>query len=174
VADIAGDGEGKGQNFRVLVSTSLPMAILPAQSEWCDENCAKSRGIMNFNGGQPLGLETTSSFWNGAGAYNLPFNTTYWWSPSLLTTDTNSSLTGDWGLTTVGLGQASTRSITIPEQWVAKQFSKNFFLGYLGLSVGGISPNGATRPTFLSGLSENPTTIPSSAYGFTAGAHYSK
>jgi hypothetical protein len=112
--------------------------------------------------------------WEDGGLYGLPFNTTYWWSQSLLLFDTNSTLGGDWGKTTVGLGQASPQSITIAEQWVAMSTSEDFPLGYLGLSVGGISPTGATRPTFLSGLAENSSTIPSSAYGFTAGASYSK
>ncbi|KAF2825957.1 acid protease [Ophiobolus disseminans] len=127
---------------------------------------------MSFNGEQPLGLETTSSFWKAAGAFTLPFESTYWWSPSLLSAGSNNTLRGEWGLTTVGLGQASKQSITIEEQWVARQYTKSFFLGYLGLSVGAVSPNGASRPTFLSGLAENPNTIPSAGYGFTAGASY--
>jgi hypothetical protein len=175
--DIAGDGEGKGQNFRILPSTSLPIALVPAQAEWCnDEDCWKSRGIGSFNGQQPPGLDISSPMWEQGSLYGLPFNTTYWWSQSLLTSDTNTTLSGDWGLTTVGLGQASSQSITVPEQWVAMSTLEDFPLGYLGLSVGGISPTGATRPTFLSGLAEsdNFSTIPSSAYGFTAGASYSK
>jgi len=159
------------------MSTSLPIALVPAQTEWCDEACAKSRGIMSFNGRQPLGLDVESESWEEAGVFNLPFSSDsmHWWSQSLLLPGgSNSTVRGDWGLTNVGLGLASKQSITITEQFVARHYSEDFFLGYLGLSVGDISLNGATRPTYLSGLAKNPVTIPSSAYGFTAGASYSK
>jgi hypothetical protein len=63
LTDIAGDGEGKGQNFRVLPSTSLPIALVPAQAEWCkDEECWNSRGIMSFNG-------QVRSFWVRSGCF---------------------------------------------------------------------------------------------------------
>ena len=174
--NIAGDGGGKGQNFKVLISTSSPIALIPAQTEWCKNDCPKRRGIMSVNGQQQLGFDDTSPAWSRAGLYNLPFNTntTYWWSQDLLLPETNGTLNGEWGLTTVGLGEASAQSITLLKQYVAMYYFKDFFLGYLGLSVGTVGPAGAVRPTFFSSLALANDTIASNSYGFTAGAFYRK
>ncbi|OAL05442.1 acid protease [Phaeosphaeriaceae sp. SRC1lsM3a] len=83
----------------------------------------------------------------------------------------NGTLNGAWGLTNVGLGQASKQSLTFQEQYVAKYYFEDFFLGALGLSVGQISPAGTAKPTFLSNLAAT-NTVASSSYGFTAGASY--
>ncbi|KAF2024778.1 acid protease [Setomelanomma holmii] len=170
--NIAGDGAGKGQDFKVLVSTSFPIAMVPAQNEWCNETCSESRGIMSVNGQQPLGLDETSDQWKLAGLYDLPVKNLYYWSQDLLLPTSNGTLDGDWGLTTVGLGEASKDSITLASQYVASYFFKDFFLGYLGLSVGAISPTGATRPTYFSALAAAVNNVPSPTYGYTAGAIY--
>jgi hypothetical protein len=160
--NIAGDGEGKGQNFKVLISTSSPIVIVPAQTEWCNETCSGSRGIMQLpNGQQPKGLDQGTTLWNGAGIYDLP--KTYY---------TNGTLGGTWGLTNIGLGSASRNSYTLTEQYVAT--SQDFFLGSLGLSVGEISPTGADQKTFLSRFATYTDQIASNSYGYTAGAVYRK
>jgi hypothetical protein len=170
--NVAGDGQGKGQNFKVLISTSSPITIVPAQSGWCStEECANRRGIMDPNS---LGLDyTPSNYYKDAGTYQLPVQTLDWWSPSLMLPGFSGNLTGVWALTTVGLGQTSPQSTTLSEQYVAAQDSKDFFLGSLGLSVGVISPQGADKPTFMSSL-QSRKQIASHSYGFTAGASYRK
>lgn len=168
--NIAGDGEGKGQNFKVLISTSSPIAMVPAQSDWCNQTCSKSRGILPYNNQQPRGLDQTNSLWKLEGTNDLPIAD---WLKPIVLADTNQTLGGTWGLTTVGLGEASAQSITLPNQYVAAQTSEEFFLGTLGLSVGEISPSGAASPTFFSSLAAT-DQIASSSYGFTAGASYRK
>jgi hypothetical protein len=169
--NVAGDGEGKGQNFNVLISTSSPITLVPAQTDWCyTADCAKRRGILGLNS---LGfVDTPSNEYSKSGLYRLPFEKLYWWSRDLLLPGGNGTLDGQWGLTNVGLGGASAQSITIVKQYVAMYYFKDFFLGSLGLSVGSISPTGADRPTFFSGLTAANDTFPSISYGFTAGASY--
>ncbi|KAL5119997.1 hypothetical protein ACEQ8H_002095 [Pleosporales sp. CAS-2024a] len=169
--NVAGDGQGQGQSFKVLISTSSPMTVVPGQTDWCStEDCAKSRGVMNVGA---LGLDITQTPWyNPAGTYELPFSKAYGWSQSLLSPEFTGNLTGYWGTTTVGLGPASNESITIENQYVANSYSQDFFLGSLGLSALPISAEGATEQSFLSGLASANFAIPSASYGFTAGAAY--
>lgn len=171
IINVAGDGQGKGQNFRVLISTSSLMTVVPAVTHWCStDECAESRGIMDVGS---HGLDTApSSFYSPAGLYALPFAESYWWSRSLLPPRGNGSLDGIWGTTNIGLGAASKQSMTVPDQYVASYYFTEFFLGSLGLSAGTVSAQGATKPSFFNGLAGRNGTIPSSSYGFTAGASY--
>lgn len=173
VVNIAGDGEGKGQNFKVLMSTSSPITLVPAKMDWCStDECAKRRGVMDVGA---LGLDTTdTAAYSTAGLYALPFNkdSMYWWSRGLLLPSSNGTLNGAWGSTNVGLGAASRQSITIQHQYVATYYFNDFFMGSLGLCAGAVSLNGASGPAFLSGLAAVTTKVPSSSYGFTAGASY--
>jgi hypothetical protein len=173
--NVAGDGAGRGQNFKVLISTSSPITMVPVQTEWCNtEECAERRGVID---GQSLGLVTTQSdMYSTPGQWDLPITDLFWWSRTLLSPSSNGSLNGWWGLTNVGLGEASPQSITMPDQYVAVNFFKDFFLGSLGLSIGPISPQGgATKLPFLNRLaSAEDSPIASSSYGFTAGASYRK
>ncbi|KAH5696842.1 hypothetical protein HBI44_101680 [Parastagonospora nodorum] len=169
--NIAGDGEGKGQNFKVLISTSSPITLIPSRTDWCStDDCAKRRGILDVGS---RGLDTSSSSpYSTVGLYSLPLKDTYGWSESLLSPKWNETTNASWGTTTVGLGTASKQSLTIQGQYVATYVFKDFFLGSIGLAVGAISPVGATRKTFLSGLAAAMDKVPSSSYGFTAGASY--
>jgi hypothetical protein len=173
IVNIAGDGEGKGQNFKVLISTSSPITIVPAKTDWCiTDECARRRGVMDVGS---LGLDMTNTdFYSTAGLYTLPFNTDslYWWSRGLLLPSSNGTLNGAWGVANVGLGTASKQSITLQHQYVAGYYVSDFFLGSLGLSAGAVSATGATRPSFLGGLAAVTTEVPSVSYGFTAGASY--
>jgi hypothetical protein len=169
--NIAGGGDGTGQNFKVLISTSSGLTMVPGQSGWCStDECAKRRGIMDANS---LGLDDTPSVhYKTAGIYSLPIRDLYWWSRSLMSPGFNGTMAGLWASTTVGLGQTSPQSITLQDQYVATHDFEDFFLGSLGLSVGGVSPEGATPiPTFLSALYAA-NQIASASYGFTAGASY--
>lgn len=170
IINIAGDGEGAGQNFRVLISTSSPITMVPAQGSWCNADCAKGRGILSFNNQQqPLGLDTTVTRWKQAGIYTLP--TPEWWSDDYLLFPVNG--TGEvYGLTTVGLGAASKTSITFDNQYVASTISRNSYLGSLGLAVGEFSPASASLPTFFSSFAGATEYMASPSYGYTAGALY--
>lgn len=174
--NIAGDGEGQGQNFHVLVSTSSPMALVPAQTWWCtSDECAKSRGIMgSIKGQQALGFSDQTGEWKSEGLYTLPLADAYWFSQSLLLPNRNATWNGEWGTTTVGLGQASKQSNTISDQLIAIHYTEDLFLGSLGLSVGKVGFGSAQKPTFLSALASHTDIIPSLSYGFTAGASYRK
>lgn len=169
--NVAGDGEGKGQNFKVLMSTSSPITMVPAQTGDCDEACAKRRGIMDD---KALGFNNAqSNTYSPTGIFDLPLQSLFWYSQNLMGPSFNGTLNGAWGLTNVGLGQASKQSITLPEQYAAMYYFEEFFLGSLGLSVGQVSPAGSAKPTFLSRLAVT-GTVASSSYGFTAGASYRK
>jgi hypothetical protein len=170
--NVAGDGEGKGQDFKVLMSTSSPITIVPGQTGWCNtDECAKSRGILTPNS---LGLDdTTSNEYRSAGLYTLPFASLYYWSPNLLLPG-NGSSDGIFGISNVGLGPASQKGNTVTRQFVAKHLLKDFFLGSLGLSIGTTDAANAQLSTYLSRLDVTKTVIPSLSYGFTAGASYRK
>jgi hypothetical protein len=173
--NVAGDGDGRGQNFKVLISTSSPITMVPVRTEWCGtEECAQRRGVPDY---QSLDLATTQSdAYSLVGLYDLPVTGLFWWSRDLLSPSSNGSLNGRWGVTTVGLGAASPQSITLPDQYVAANYFKDFFLGSLGLSIGPITPQGgATKLPFLDRLaSAENSSIASRSYGFTAGASYRK
>ncbi|KAF1921484.1 aspartic peptidase domain-containing protein [Ampelomyces quisqualis] len=51
-------------------------------------------------------------------------------------------------------------------------YFSEFYLGFLGLAVGTISPTGAVLQTFFSGLAGATDVVASNSYGFTAGASY--
>jgi hypothetical protein len=171
--NIAGDGEGKGQNFKVLISTSSPITLVPGQTGWCStEECAERRGVE----GKALGLDmTTSDTYRFIGLYNLPILNNFWYSRDLLSPSSNGTVNGKWGVTNVGLGEASKQSWVIGDQYVAVNDLEEFFLGSLGLSMGDIVPEGTTKPSFFKALANaNDSPIASPSYGFTAGASYRK
>jgi hypothetical protein len=176
--NIAGDGNGKGQNFKALISTSSQITLVPGEVKWCStDSCAKSRGLMlGPEGQQPHGMDGLLPDWNHQGLFNLPFNSSYGWSDDLLLPGSNGSndtLNGAWGLTTVGLGSASKDSMTLENQYVAMQYSKDFFLSSLGIAVGSVSAGRAVEPSFFSSFATSPG-LPSQSYGYTAGASYRK
>lgn len=164
--NIGGDGEGGGQTFRVHISTSSPITLVPIESGWCDEDCSVDRGVEIFKGTQTLGLEEDHASWQRAGIYDYPemdgwFNET---SPK-----------GVWGLDNVGLGQSSKDSWIVTEEYVVGSSDKNFYMGYFGLAAGPISPGAGIDSInpFLTKLTRT-DTIPSISYGYTAGASYSE
>jgi hypothetical protein len=175
--NIAGDGDGKGQNFRVLISTSSPITLVPGQTGWCStEECAKRRGVESD---QALGLDmNTSDTYSLIGLYDLPILNQFWYSRDLLlpsSNATNSTVNGQWGVTTVGLGAASNQSQTMADQYVAVAYLEDFFLGSLGLSMDSISAAGTTKRSFFAALADaGDSPIASHSYGFTAGASYRK
>lgn len=175
VINIAGDGKGKGQNFRVLPSTSWKTTIIPAANNECsDEACAQRRGIMSYNGHQPTGLELPSDHWTEAGYYSFPYP--QWWSNETMSVPFNRSPGAYFGTTWVGLNMASNKSITFSDQYVSNYIGNEFWLGIFGLDIGELKL-GASEMTFFNSLASSDTqdmNIPSQSYGFTAGAWYRK
>ncbi|KAF2785990.1 acid protease [Melanomma pulvis-pyrius CBS 109.77] len=154
---------GRGQNFKVLISTSSPLTLVPQQSDWCDsKDCAKQRGIEIFNGKQPLGFEPESSkAWKEEGLYSLPMPD--WWS--------GTGVNGTWGSDNVGLGESSPDSKILGSQWVVEYDSEDFFMGSFGLAAGSVNPGSGPKSPFLTNFAAF-NNSPSTSYGYTAGAIY--
>jgi hypothetical protein len=156
-------GNGNGQNFRVLVSTSSPLTLVPAKADWCNTECAPKRGIEIFNSRQSPGFDSTASTsWKELGTYEIPVLN--WWS--------GSKPNGTWGLENVGLGQTDPlKSPILQEQMVVKYTAKELFMGSFGLAAGAVRVGSGPRMPFLPNFAYYNQT-PSTSYGYTAGAFY--
>ncbi|KAF1960901.1 hypothetical protein CC80DRAFT_266982 [Byssothecium circinans] len=161
--NLGDDEHGRGQNFRVLVSTSSPVTIVPGQSDWCNQECSKERGTQLFDNKQTLGFEDKSSYaWNEAGLFNIPLP--HWWSMNK--TDAK------WGSENVGLGPSSTTSPILAKQNVLLGQDKNLFMGSLGLSNVAVISGKDSKSGFLVNFAKSAEMIPSVSYGYSAGASY--
>ncbi|CAN9396433.1 unnamed protein product [Alternaria alternata] len=163
-----------GQNFRVLISTSLGTTLVPQQTDWCDEPdvdaCALSRGILPFRGQPSLGFnETESPQWQTAGTYTVPMPA--WFNTSELQADSGKP-PAVWGVDNVGLGESSPQSPMLASQYVVKYTFVNFFMGSLGLAPGSTGPNNALKPNFIDNFYGSAHKIASRSFGYTAGAYY--
>jgi len=81
----------------------------------------------------------------------------------------------DYGLETVGLGLPGSNGVTEPNRIVGALATKDFYLGYLGVTN---QPTNFTafddpQPSFLSTL-KTQDKIPSLSYAYSAGAQYRK
>lgn len=119
--------------------------------------CAQSRGAL-FN----LNASTT---WQDQGIYAVGLETNL---PDYVGNYDN----GDYGLDTLGLGLPGSGP-SLNNMVVAALATKDFYLGYLGLTT---HPTNFTEfndphPTFLSTLKSS-GKIPSLSYGYSAGAQY--
>ena len=164
------DAEGmNGQDFKVLISTSSSLVLLPGRTDWCtNEACAEERGVGMFDGKQQLGMAESGS-WSKAGIYEIP--PPYWYSDDL--NGGNFTLRGTWGLTNIGLGKSSASSLVLTDRYAVDYIFEEYFMGSFGLAVGAVGGYGAAKPTFLSQF-EVDDQIASSSYGYTAGAWYRK
>ncbi|KAF2744931.1 acid protease [Sporormia fimetaria CBS 119925] len=156
--------EGRGQNFRTLISTSSSLTQVPLQADWCgDAECAKSRGVEVFDSRQSLGLKTEPvNGFTRNGLFNLP--TPFWWPG-------NEQINASYGRANVGLGPSSSDSEVLPDQEVAGVANDQFFMGSFGLAIAPVDFGGGPRSTFLETYRQN-DRIPSMSYGYTAGARY--
>ncbi|KAJ4362416.1 hypothetical protein N0V83_010509 [Neocucurbitaria cava] len=142
--NVGDDGTGNGQSFKVLISTSSPLTLVPQQTAWCDKDCAKDRGILFVNGQQSLGYKE-SQYWKTAGLYDIPLP--FWWTNES-TTNSTDTLIGDWGSENLGMGESSTKSPILTEQYVVD------------------------KPNFLNNFYKSANMTASASYGYTAGAYY--
>ena len=167
--NVNSDSDGlNGQNFRILISTSSPITLLPMPNGWCNADCAERRGVLLYNGKQPEGLEITDT-WKQSGIYTIPLP--YWYSDTFVNQTSNDTLGGLWGLTNVGLGESSAQSQVLAKRNVVGYYFEDFFMGSFGLAAGEVGSTGGTRATFLSQY-ELDQQVPSSSYGYAAGAYY--
>ena len=154
------DGQWSPVNIQVG-SDSQSLSLLPntgSSETWviglggCDATftCQQERG--------GIFAADESTTWVNLGDYELDFDT-----------DLGDSGYADYGLDTV----AVSGSASIDAQIVGILNTTEFWLGQFGLGVHSTGFNGATnRLSFLSGLVENASLIPSHSYGYTAGAYY--
>lgn len=166
------DASGDGQNFRVIPSISSGVTLVPQQVGWCQEDCPGLRGVETFNGRSSLGFDSNVGDWVDAGLYNIPMP--YWFS-SNLTKDPSGNPGGIFGVSSIGLGESSGLSTVVTDQYVVKYQAEDFYLGWLGLTVGTNSAGQGSRSNFLDSLyGTGNNTIMSRSFGYSAGAHYSK
>ncbi|EON66382.1 hypothetical protein W97_05479 [Coniosporium apollinis CBS 100218] len=156
-----------GQDFRVLISTSgyetwvvAPEGCTPTDPS----DCATARGAEIFNSAASPGFETNqSSTWDMIGLYSLDLEKHLGYSGN-----------GLFGYDRVGLGTyAETGGLVLNRTVVAGIADKDHFLGVLGLSTRPISFESTSDPipSFFTDL-KTKNLIPSSSYGYTAGASY--
>ena len=170
VVNIGDDGTGTtGQNFKVLVSTSSPVTMVPMQADWCtlpdQDTCAANRGVEPFQSRQTRGFQSASSkAWQASGVYSLPLALDVDYTPE-------SKPNGSWGTDTVGLGLASPASLLMSQQLVVETTTQDYFMGSLGLASLPVDLGSGPIATFLANFHYFNNT-PSLSYGYTAGASY--
>ena len=81
----------------------------------------------------------------------------------------------DFGIETVGLGLPGSNGVSEPNSIVGAMETKDFYLGYLGVTN---QPTNFTafddpQPSFLSSL-KSQQKLPSLSYSYSAGAQYRK
>ncbi|KAF2468803.1 acid protease [Lindgomyces ingoldianus] len=171
IFNIGSDDNGQGgQDFRLLISTSSQMTVIPMQAEWCtvptEDECAKARGIQNFQSKQSRGFDSVAAkTWKQYGLYDIPLKSflNIEWTP-------DSKVNGSYGLANVGIGPTSPQSLMLPSELVAQVNSKDLFMGSFGLSNSAINPGNGPIAPFL--VNFNGSSIPSQSYSYTAGASY--
>ncbi|KAJ8109462.1 hypothetical protein OPT61_g7439 [Boeremia exigua] len=164
--NINSDSKGlHGQDFKVLIFTSSPLTLLPAPNEYCNNECAAKRGVLPSDKGQVDGVQQSDN-WQLVGPQSIPLP--YWYPEEFK--GENGTIGAEWGITNVGLGRSSEKSLVNSKLYAAKYTSNDWFMGSFGLTVGEVGGKGATRPTFLSQFKNQ--MIPSLSYGYTAGASY--
>lgn len=173
VINVNSDKNGlNGQNFKVLISTSSPVTLVPAQNNDCDESCAAKRGVLPYMGKAQKGLVTDNNpNWIEYGLYDVPLP--YWFTSDLVSQSPNGTwpLRATWGTSNVGLGESTKNSPVIAGRYIAKYTFGDFFMGSFGLGDGQIGEDGTTKSTFLTQY-EAASQVASSSYGYTAGAYY--
>ncbi|KAJ4352236.1 uncharacterized protein N0V89_007583 [Didymosphaeria variabile] len=163
------DNNGGGQNFEILPSTQLGVTVLPYTTEWCDTDCAASRGVGIVNGNQETGvvISPDSTTWKGAGTFDVAV-------PALYNVTDDG---GIYGLDYLGIGKGSKDSYVAPEVLIAASKSEDFYLGQLGLSAGATNAGGGKGniASFINKFNDSSVpVIPSMSYGYAAGAKYKR
>ncbi|KAL8822060.1 MAG: hypothetical protein Q9191_007197 [Dirinaria sp. TL-2023a] len=149
------------QTVQVLPSTEASETLLVLSGGCSDKpdpsNCTELRGGMYNN--------AKSSQWVLKNNYTLNLETNLGM--------TSESDSGQFGYDQMSIRTEEGGNVTLDQQVLAAVLTKDFFVGSLGLSQLPINFTQPfdSRPSFISNL-KNQSLIPSSSYGFTAGASY--
>jgi hypothetical protein len=162
--NVQGDGEGKGENFRIFPATSFSVFLLPVAADFCNGSHALSEPCASRNT-----LRTDSPFWATAGdrSFLPPLGLS-----RFMEGDSSASEPQEYGLTTVGIGSAGAQSITLTQQWVAGMATKTYFVGLFGLANTSLDLGAGRIPTFVdafrTGMGLNATAL---SFSYTAGSY---
>ena len=156
------------QSFRVLPSTNgqeIWVPVIGACVENYTESCGDVRGVNGFQQQPHGGFEANRSMsWVEEGIFDL-------------STDANLGYQGRglYGFDTLALAAQGAGGPVLENQTVAGFQTDDFYLGYFGLGPKPVnfSDFNDPIPSAMTTLA-NKNIIPSSSYGFTAGASYSK
>lgn len=165
--NVGGDGgNGLGQNFKMLVSTSRSTTLLPLEAAWCvnpsPSQCAQHRGVLPYNSRQSLGfLPNASHQYQNLGLFDLEQSV-----PALAQPES-----GRYGLDSIGAGLASVDGLVLDRQLVAGYMAEEPFLPSIGLANTLIDVGSGGLGSYLVGLNAS-GLIPSLSYSYTAGAKY--
>jgi hypothetical protein len=164
------DGAGQWSTFAVQVGT-------PAQTSRVIVSTAGDATWVVLNQGCPTTYGSNCAF-NRGGIFSVD-NSTSWTDISLYELDLELNLgytgNGQYGYDTVQLGYPNSGGPKLTKQIVAGLATPDFWLGTFGLDP---APNNFTtlndpQPSFLWSL-VNQSVIPSTSWGYTAGASYSE
>jgi len=149
------------QKLQVLASTEAPetLLVLPAGclAAGDSSNCTEARGGVYNN--------TKSSGWVSKNIYTLQIE-------GNLGLTANSD-NGQFGYDRFSLSTGQGGNVTLDQQILAGIATKDYFLGTLGLSQTAVNFTDPfdSRPSLITNLKDQ-SLIPSSSYGYTAGAFY--
>ena len=121
-------------------------------------NCTQARGG-EYN-------DNKSSSWNPKAIFQLGAEDNLGYS--------GNAINGSYGYDTIGLlGKAGANNVSVNHQVIAGLITEAFYVGSLGLSNQPINftDSGDSSPSLLTSL-KNENLIPSTSYGYTAGASY--
>ncbi|KAF4537191.1 Peptidase aspartic protein [Lasiodiplodia theobromae] len=154
------------QNFRVLISTrgSNPWVPLAENCQNQDSDCGNLRGVEQFNNRPSSGFrKNESSTWKNLGMYSLS-----------LEEDLGYQGNGFFGDDTVRLGYDGDNGALVQNNsLVVGTFSDHYYMGLLGVSSTQTKVGSEDTVSFIDSL-KNDRQIPSSSYGYTAGAKYQR
>jgi Eukaryotic aspartyl protease len=159
------------QNFRVLVSTSSSSTWVPLPAG-CGSNdpsnCPQLRGVEDFAGAKSPGYSASDG--QEIGIYALKLGTSDF---SAVYGSNYTGINATFYSDVEGLGPYSN---TTPEESgsvIAGVVSKNLFMGSLGLNTVSINLGTGDVGTFLASYGNaSQSQIPSTSFGYTAGASY--
>lgn len=178
VGDSGTDGQNsvRGQNFRVLISTSASATFIPNADDkgLCSSlntsatDCYDSRGIGKYNSAQSSGFKPQQAAgWTGLEVFPVNLRTT--------DVDYGANMPTYFGTGNVGLGDAAAVSPILANQLVGLTSSADFWFGMFGLSSVPMNLRGIAYPTWLDANYQadgHKNNTPSFSYAYTAGSYF--
>jgi hypothetical protein len=161
--NVQGDGEGTGSNFRIFPAFSFSVFLLPVAADFCNsshtlEKYCASRDVLEITDSDTWQTQGNKSILGAMGLSRF------------MAGDTWATQAQPWGVTNVGIGPASRRSMTVTNQWVAGMASKTFFMGLFGLSNRVLDVTSGSNSTFIESLRQG-LHLNGTGFGYTAGCY---